>query len=70
MRYQRLVGRVMEVLVEKVSARSEEQLAGHTRCNKVVNFPAPLENHQKLMGTLVNVRITDAVRNSLKGVLV
>jgi tRNA-2-methylthio-N6-dimethylallyladenosine synthase len=69
MRYQRLVGRVMEVLVEKVSARSEEQLAGHTRCNKVVNFPAPLENHQKLMGTLVNVRITDAVRNSLKGVL-
>jgi tRNA-2-methylthio-N6-dimethylallyladenosine synthase len=70
MRYQRLVGKVMEVLVEKVSARSEEQLAGHTRCNKVVNFPASVEDQEKLMGRLVNVRITDAARNSLKGVLV
>src|SRR5215212_1708887 len=38
--YRSYVGKVVEVLTEGFSARSERDLTGHTTCNKVVNFCA------------------------------
>ncbi|MBI5587169.1 MAG: tRNA (N6-isopentenyl adenosine(37)-C2)-methylthiotransferase MiaB [Deltaproteobacteria bacterium] len=58
-----LVGRTMEVLVEGVSKVDPEEISGRTTCNRIVNFRAPLE----MNGTLVDVLITRAYANSLRG---
>ena len=65
-RYDRYRGRTVEVLVEGTSARSEQDLTGHTRCQKVVNFPGGRER----IGTLAQVKVTDVKTNSLYGELV
>jgi len=62
-RYLRYLSREVEVLAAGVSARSEDDLTGHTRCNKVVNFP---RNGNKL-GDLVKVRIEQIHPHSLYG---
>ncbi len=61
--YEGYVGRTLSVLAEGESARSEEDLTGHSSCHKVVNFKAGAA--QK--GELVNVLITAAKPNSLYG---
>ena len=61
--YRNYVGKVVEVLAEGFSARSERDLAGHTTCNKVVNFGASAE----LIGKVVRVRVTEAKAHSLFG---
>jgi tRNA-2-methylthio-N6-dimethylallyladenosine synthase len=58
-----LVGQVREVLVEGASKRSAAELSGRLRTNQVVNFPGP----PKLLGQLVQVRLTEAHPHSLKG---
>lgn len=60
---QALVGRVEEILVEGQSRRSEKEVTGRTRSNKIVNF----EGDFTLEGTLTPVRITKAFPHSLKG---
>jgi tRNA-2-methylthio-N6-dimethylallyladenosine synthase len=65
-RYQRYTGRTVEVLVEGESSRSGADLTGHTRCQKVVNFPGTSE----LIGRLVQIRVTATKPNSLYGELV
>ncbi len=62
-RYERYLGRTVEVLVEGTSSRSPSDYTGHTRCNKVVNFPAAAE----ALGKLVNVKITEVKSHSLYG---
>jgi tRNA-2-methylthio-N6-dimethylallyladenosine synthase len=62
-RFQRYIGREVEVLVEGTAARGQGQMSGHTACNKVVNFTAP----SSLIGQLIRVRITAASPNSLIG---
>lgn len=57
------VGREVKVLVEGESAKSEQDMTGHSTCQKVVNFPCAAD----LMGRVVNVRITQAKTNSLYG---
>ncbi len=64
--YQNYVGRKVSVLVEKESARSNEDMTGHTTCNKVVNFRA---QHTK-PGEIVDVLISQAKPNSMYGELV
>jgi len=64
--YQSYVGRTLQVLVEKHSTRSENDLSGHSTCNKVVNFASD----RSLEGEIVNVTVTAAKTNSLYGVLV
>jgi tRNA-2-methylthio-N6-dimethylallyladenosine synthase len=64
-RYERYIGREAEVLVEGVSRRSENDLTGHTRCGKVVNFPCDRSS----TGQRVNVIISDVKHNSLYGAL-
>jgi tRNA-2-methylthio-N6-dimethylallyladenosine synthase len=61
-----LTGRSVEVLVDGVSRRSPGELAGRTRCNRVVNF----DGHGRVtVGDIVHVRITDALPHSLRGTL-
>jgi tRNA-2-methylthio-N6-dimethylallyladenosine synthase len=61
-----MVGTVQQVLVERPSKKDPAILAGRTGNNRVVNFPAT----QGLIGKFVNVRITEALPNSLRGVVI
>jgi tRNA-2-methylthio-N6-dimethylallyladenosine synthase len=58
-----MVGTVQRVLVEGDSRKSETQLAGRTENNRVVNFCGD----QNLVGSFVDVSITEARTNSLQG---
>jgi tRNA-2-methylthio-N6-dimethylallyladenosine synthase len=51
------------VLVEGSSRRDGRELSGRTDNNRVVNFPGDL----RLIGQFVNVLITEAMPNSLRG---
>lgn len=64
--YRSYVGRTLQVLVEKQSTRSENDLSGHSTCNKVVNFAGD----RGLEGEIVNVTVTAAKTNSLYATLV
>lgn len=66
LRYARYLEQTVEVLVEGQSARSTTDFTGHTRCNKVVNFPIT----ELRVGDLAQVKITAATQNSLRGVVV
>jgi tRNA-2-methylthio-N6-dimethylallyladenosine synthase len=59
----RYLNKPVSVLAERVSTRSGEHLTGHSTCQKLVNFKAP----QELIGSLVDVRITEIKANSLFG---
>ncbi len=63
--YNAYVGRKVGVLVERESARSREDMAGHSTCHKVVNFKA----NQARPGDIVDVLITAGKPNSLYGEL-
>jgi tRNA-2-methylthio-N6-dimethylallyladenosine synthase len=65
----RLVGTQQRVLVERVSRKDVNDLAGRAENNRVVNFPAPA-NTKSLIGEFVDVTITEALPNSLRGCLV
>jgi tRNA-2-methylthio-N6-dimethylallyladenosine synthase len=58
-----MVGTVQRVLVEKPSVKNSQQLAGRTENNRWVNF----DGGQRLIGEFVDVRITEALPNSLRG---
>jgi tRNA-2-methylthio-N6-dimethylallyladenosine synthase len=64
--YNDFVGRKVSVLAERESARSGDDMAGHSTCHKVVNFRA----HQTRPGDIVDVLITAGKPNSLYGELV
>ncbi|MBF0358390.1 MAG: tRNA (N6-isopentenyl adenosine(37)-C2)-methylthiotransferase MiaB [Magnetococcales bacterium] len=59
------VGRVESVLVEGVAKKGQGMLAGRTAGFRRINFPAPAE----LIGSLVDVLVTEARPNSLMGKL-
>jgi tRNA-2-methylthio-N6-dimethylallyladenosine synthase len=61
-----MVGNIERVLVEKPSRKRADQLSGRTGNNRVVNFDAD----PALIGAFVDVRITEALPNSLRGELV
>ena len=64
MRYsQALIGSTQRLLITGASKKSSSELAGRTECNRVVNFSGPAE----LIGQFVDVLITDAQPNSLRG---
>jgi tRNA-2-methylthio-N6-dimethylallyladenosine synthase len=61
--HRQAVGSVVEVLVDSVSKRRDWQVAGRCPANTVVNFTGGSE----LVGSMVEVRITEAGPNSLRG---
>ncbi|WP_149095859.1 tRNA (N6-isopentenyl adenosine(37)-C2)-methylthiotransferase MiaB [Paenibacillus terrae] len=62
----RLRGEVVEVLVEGESKNNSEVLAGRTRSNKLVHF----EGSKDLIGTFVQVKITEPMTFYIQGDLV
>jgi tRNA-2-methylthio-N6-dimethylallyladenosine synthase len=63
-KWRRYVGRIVEVLVEGRSAKSEVHWSGHTSSNIVVNFEDSREN---IEGSLVKVEVTRVNPHSLFG---
>jgi tRNA-2-methylthio-N6-dimethylallyladenosine synthase len=61
----RMVGTSQRVLVERTSRKDKSQLAGRTENNRVVNFDGPAD----LIGQMVDVTITEALPNSMRGTL-
>jgi tRNA-2-methylthio-N6-dimethylallyladenosine synthase len=61
--FENKIGTNLEVLTEKVSNRNKEHLNGHTTCHKVVNF----KGDSKLLGKIVNIKITEVKTNTLYG---
>jgi len=57
------VGTVQRVLVEGASRKDASELAGRTDCNRMVNFKGPA----RLVGHMVDVRITGTNTHSLRG---
>ncbi len=64
-----MVGSVQRVLVEGRSRKSEDEFAGRTDNNRVVNFPAPPQA-ERLIGRLIEVRISEARPHSLRGEII
>jgi tRNA-2-methylthio-N6-dimethylallyladenosine synthase len=58
-----MVGSVQSVLVEGPSKKNPNELTGKTENMRSVNFPG----HPRLVGQFVNVVITEAMSNSLRG---
>ena len=58
-----MVGSRQTILVEGTSRKSANELSGRTENNRIVNFPGP----DKLKGHFVEVDITEALPNSLRG---
>ena len=58
-----MVNSVQRVLVEGASKRDGRELSGRTDNNRVVNFPGD----PRLIGQFVDVHITEAMPNSLRG---
>ena len=63
---QAMIGTVQRVLVERPARKDSTQLAGRTENNRVVNF----DGHARLIGKFVDIRITEALPNSMRGVVV
>jgi tRNA-2-methylthio-N6-dimethylallyladenosine synthase len=59
----RMVGSVQRVLVERPAKKNPRQLAGRTENMRWVNFDGP----PSLIGQFVEVAITEALPNSLRG---
>jgi tRNA-2-methylthio-N6-dimethylallyladenosine synthase len=62
----KMVGSTQRILVEGHSRKSDQELAGRTENNRVVNFVGP----DSLIGQFVMVEITRALNNSMKGTFV
>lgn len=64
----RMVGNIERILVTGFSPRDPEELSGRTENNRIVNFKA--DDALSLIGHFVDVEITEAYSNSLRGALV
>jgi tRNA-2-methylthio-N6-dimethylallyladenosine synthase len=63
---QRYIDQTLKVLAERPSAKSPDHLTGHSTCHRVVNFAGSGD----MLGTIVDVRITEVKSNSLFGEVV
>jgi tRNA-2-methylthio-N6-dimethylallyladenosine synthase len=64
-----LEGRVQRILVEGPSRKDASELMGRTECNRIVNFPGG-PHPARLIGQMVDVRITSAQPHSLRAEVV
>jgi len=60
-----MVGTTQKILVEGPSRKSKQEMSGRTENNRVVNF----SGSDALVGQFIDVDITQALNNSLKGVI-
>ena len=61
----KMVGTIQRVLVEGTSRKDDDKIFGRTENNRIVNFSASKD----LIGEFVDVMITEALPNSLRGAL-
>ena len=61
-----MVGTTQRILVERPARKNPDEIAGRTENNRVVNLAGP----QTLIGQFAEVRITEAMPNSLRGELI
>ena len=61
-----MIGTIQRVLVDRPARKDPVQISGRTENNRVVNF----DGDHKLIGHFTNVKITEALPNSLRGVIV
>ena len=64
---QAMVGTIQRVLVEGLSRKNENELAGRTDNNRIVNFVGGSANSARLIHNFVDLRITSALPHSLRG---
>ena len=57
---------MQRVLVDRLARKDPQQVSGRTENNRVVNF----DGSAALIGAFADVRITEALPNSLRGELV
>jgi tRNA-2-methylthio-N6-dimethylallyladenosine synthase len=62
----RMIGTMQRVLVERTSKRSAREISGRTENNRWINFAGDTT----LIGRFVDVLVTEAMANSLRGRLV
>jgi len=60
-----MLGTVQRVLVTRASRKDDNEMSGRTENNRVVNFPGDAS----LIGQFVDLKITEALPNSLRGEL-
>jgi len=60
---QSMIGTTQQVLIERKARKGEGEIAGRCENNRVVNLPGSID----LVGQFVDVRITEAFPNSLRG---
>ena len=60
-----MINTVQPILVEGLSKKNNDTLFGRTENNRVVNF----EGSRSLIGNFVNIKITEALSNSLRGII-
>lgn len=63
---QAMINSVQNILVTGKAKKNNQQLAGRTECNRVVNFTG----QERLVGQFVDIKITEALPNSLRGELI
>jgi tRNA-2-methylthio-N6-dimethylallyladenosine synthase len=61
-----MVGTTQRILIERAARKNVQEIAGRTENNRVVNIAGP----QSLIGQFVEVLITEAKPNSLRGELI
>lgn len=59
----RLVGTIVEILVEGASETNKEKLTGRTTTNKIVHYHGKMSD----IGNMINIRILEAKQHSLYG---
>jgi tRNA-2-methylthio-N6-dimethylallyladenosine synthase len=64
-----MVGTTQRILVERPSRKDASDWAGRTECNRVLNFPAG-PNAARLIGQMIDVRVTQPLGHSLRGELI
>ena len=62
-KYQQQIGKIKQIYVEKMSKRSEQEVAGKSRDFKITVFPGD----KSLIGKFIDVKIIDATGWTLKG---
>ncbi len=65
-RLQRYQDKALKVLVEGTASRTDGAMTGHSTCHKVVNFQGSAD----LLGSIVDVKVTEIKSNSLFGEVV
>jgi tRNA-2-methylthio-N6-dimethylallyladenosine synthase len=62
---EKMVGTTQKILVEGQSRKCEQEMSGRTENNRVVNF----KGSDSLVGQFIDVDITQALNNSMRGVI-